>query len=184
MARTALLRPAEDADADDIASLLIDTRSAFMPYAPSAHPEPELRVWVRTQLVPAGGVWVAEVDGRVVATMATEAAGDASWITQMAVTPALVGRGLGSMLLAHALNTLAPPIRLYCFQQNTGARRFYERHGFVAVEFSDGQGNEEGCPDVMYQLNREAGWPIGRPQSAEATPDPAPLNAPSSAGRS
>ena len=157
MARTALLRPAEDADADAIASLLIDTRSAFMPYAPSVHPEHELRDWVRTQLIPAGGVWVAEVDGRVVATMATEASGDGSWITQMAVTPAWVGRGLGSTLLAHALNTLALPIRLYCFQQNTGARRFYERHGFVAVEFGDGQGNEERCPDVMYEFRWGAG---------------------------
>jgi GNAT superfamily N-acetyltransferase len=152
MALPALLRPAGDADADDIAALLIDTRSAFMPYAPSVHPEHELRDWVRTRLIPAGGVWVAEVDGQVVATMATEAAGDGSWITQMAVTPALIGRGLGSLLLAHALNTLALPIRLYCFQQNTGARRFYERHGYVAVEFSDGQGNEEGCPDVVYEL--------------------------------
>ncbi len=71
----------------------------------------------------------------------------------MSVDPSLVGRGIGSGLLAHALKTLGRPICLYTFQENRGARRFYERHGFVAVEFTDGQGNEERCPDVLYELN-------------------------------
>jgi hypothetical protein len=30
------------------------------------------------------------------------------------------------------------------------ARRFYERHGFTAIAFDGGSGNEEGCPDVRY----------------------------------
>jgi ribosomal protein S18 acetylase RimI-like enzyme len=42
-------------------------------------------------------------------------------------------------------------MRLYAFQRNTRARGFYERRGFVAVEFGDGSGNEEGEPDVLYQ---------------------------------
>ena len=37
------------------------------------------------------------------------------------------------------------------FARNAGARRFYERHGFVAVAFGDGTGNEEGEPDVRYE---------------------------------
>jgi hypothetical protein len=55
------------------------------------------------------------------------------------------------------MNTLAPPIRLYTFQANAGARRFYERHGFVPIEFTDGQANEERCPDVLYELRTIAG---------------------------
>jgi hypothetical protein len=31
------------------------------------------------------------------------------------------------------------------------ARAFYERHGFVAIEFGDGSGNEAGQPDVFYE---------------------------------
>lgn len=31
-----------------------------------------------------------------------------------------------------------------------GARRFYERHGFVVVDATEGD-NEEGAPDVCYQ---------------------------------
>ncbi|RQP21430.1 N-acetyltransferase [Albitalea terrae] len=70
----------------------------------------------------------------------------------MSVDPRSVNRGIGSLLLAHALRTLAPPIRLYTFQANAGARRFYERHGFEPIEFTDGQGNEERCPDVLYEF--------------------------------
>lgn len=147
------LRPGTAADAPRVASLLIDTRAAFMPYAPSAHPEEELREWARSRLLPSGGVVVAEIDGTVVAAMHTELADAASWITQMAVDPALVGHGIGSVLLAHALRTLPPPIRLYTFQANARARRFYERHGFSAIEFTDGQSNEERCPDVLYDFH-------------------------------
>jgi GNAT superfamily N-acetyltransferase len=131
---------------------LIDTRSAFMPYAPSAHAEDEVREWVASHLIPSGGVTVAEMRGSVVAAMATEQAGECSWITQMAVDPALVSQGIGSSLLAHAMRTMRLPIRLWTFQANLGARRFYERHGFLAIEFTDGQANEERCPDVLYEL--------------------------------
>ena len=148
----ATLRPATAADAPRVASLLIDTRSAFMPYAPSAHPDGEVREWVARYLVPSGGVTVAELRGQVVAAMATEQSGAFSWVTQMAVDPALVGQGIGSLLLAQAMRTLAPPIRLYTFQANAGARRFYELHGFQAIKLTDGQANEERCPDVLYEL--------------------------------
>lgn len=149
----ATLRPATAADAQRVASLLIDTRSAFMPYAPSAHPDEELREWVASQLLPSGGVVVAEFKGSVVAAMHTERTDAASWITQMAVDPGLVCNGIGSLLLAHALRTLPLPIRLYTFQANAGARRFYERHGFSAIEYTDGMANEERCPDVLYELH-------------------------------
>ena len=100
-------------------------------------------------------VWwahVAEVDGKVVGVMATAAEGTESWIRQMAVDPALVGNKIGSTLLSFAVARLPRPIRLYTFQANVGARRFYERHGFNPMKFTDGQGNEERCPDVLYEL--------------------------------
>ena len=145
------LRPATAADAARVADLLISTREAFMPYAPSAHSELEVRAWVASHLVPSGEVTVAEAHGKVVAIMATERREQLSWVSQMAGDPKLVGQGVGRLLLAHAMHTLAPPIRLYTFQANAGARRFYERHGSVAVEFTDGQANEEHCPDVLYE---------------------------------
>jgi hypothetical protein len=41
-------------------------------------------------------------------------------------------------------------LELWTFQANQGARRFYERHGFEAIELTDGSGNEERTPDVRY----------------------------------
>ncbi|MEY2686137.1 MAG: hypothetical protein RL375_335 [Pseudomonadota bacterium] len=154
---TITMRPASAADAPRVASLLIETRAAFMPYAPSVHTDEEVHVWVATHLLAACGVTVVEVDARVVAVLASERVGTVSWIVQMAVDPALAGRGIGSVLIEHALDTLCVPIRLYTFQANIGARRFYERHGFQPVEFTDGQSNEEQCPDVLYEWTKRSG---------------------------
>ncbi|GHD97675.1 hypothetical protein GCM10010339_00960 [Streptomyces alanosinicus] len=41
-------------------------------------------------------------------------------------------------------------LSLWTFQVNKPAHRFYERHGFTAVESTDGSGNEEREPDVRY----------------------------------
>jgi GNAT superfamily N-acetyltransferase len=73
-------------------------------------------------------------------------------LNQMYVLPEHVGRGTGSALLAVALKSMRHSIRLFTFQQNADARRFYERHGFKAIAFSDGHNNEERCPDVLYEL--------------------------------
>ena len=146
------VRPAVTSDAKRIAQILIDVRSAFMPYAPLAHSPDEVRSWVAEILVPSGGTVVAESNVAIVGVMATEQEGSCSWITQMAVDPLHVGSGIGSLLLQHALGACALPIRLYTFQANAGARRFYERHGFRVVRLSDGATNEERCPDVLYEI--------------------------------
>ena len=42
-------------------------------------------------------------------------------------------------------------LTLWTFQRNLRARRFYEANGFVAVRETDGAGNEEKEPDVLYR---------------------------------
>jgi len=146
------LRASIAGDAERVAQILIDVRSAFMPYAPLIHAPDEVRSWVRTFLVPSAGTIVAERNGEVVAVMATEREPACSWIMQMAVAPPYTGIGIGSALLEYALAVLPSPIRLYTFQANAGARRFYERHGFRTIQLTDGQDNEERCPDVLYEF--------------------------------
>ncbi len=146
------LRPATVEDSEAVANILLKTRLQFMPYAPSVHTSAETKSWVRESLIPAGGVTVAVQNRGVVGLVACLNGRPHSWIHQMGVNPMLVGHGIGTQLLAHALQTLAPPIRLYTFQENHGARRFYERNGFRAVQFSDGQASDEQCPDVLYEL--------------------------------
>lgn len=108
--------------------------------------------WVRESLIPTGDVTVASIDDQVVGVLAVSRTDAANWIDQLYVQPEHCGRGVGSQLMTVALSSLRRPIRLYAFQQNAGARRFYERFGFLPIEWSDGSRNEEGCPDVLYEL--------------------------------
>lgn len=166
------LRAATPADAAQIAEILILARLAFMPYAPSAHTQNEVQAWAFNQLVPSGVVTVAESNGEVIGVMALSRELECSWITQMYVHPSRVGRGIGATLLAHAMAKLSPPVRLHTFQANTKARRFYERHGFVAIAFSDGSSNEERCPDVLYE---HAGVARAIAKNAEPLPPSSPM---------
>ncbi len=152
----ARLRPAVPADAAAVADVLVESRRVFLPFAPSVHAPAEVRAWVAGQLVPTGRVHVAEVEGQVVAVLATSDGAEAAWIDQLYVRPGFEGRGLGTQLLQHAHATLRRPIRLYTFQANAGARRFYERHGYRAIAFTDGATNEEKCPDVLYEWSGES----------------------------
>ncbi len=149
------LRPGMPSDAARVCEVLLESRKAFLPFAPSAHPEPDVLRWVGEVLLPGSDVTVAEEGGSIVGVIATSARNDGTWIEQLYLHPTHVGHGVGSRLLAHALATAPRPVRLYTFQQNEGSRRFYERHGFVPIAFSDGAGNEERCPDVLYELARE-----------------------------
>jgi GNAT superfamily N-acetyltransferase len=123
-----------------------------LPYARAVHSEAEDLDWARHSLIPSGGVTIATVDDNVIGVLAVSRADSANWIDQMYIQPEYCGRGVGSQLMRAALSSLSRPIRLYTFQQNGRARRFYERFGFSAIEWGDGSRNEEGCPDVLYEL--------------------------------
>ena len=59
-------------------------------------------------------------------------------------------QSVGLTLLKQCKQAQPDGFFLWTFQQNTGARRFYERHGCVEAERTDGAGNEEGLPDIRY----------------------------------
>lgn len=145
------VRPATPQDAMAVAAVLCDSRAEYVAYAPMAHTRQQVQRWITEIVIPGGGVHVATIDGRVVAMLAVSRAPEASWIDQLYVRPGFTGRGLGARLLEAAHGMLEAPIRLYTFQANADARRFYERHGYVAVAFSDGSDNEERCPDVLCE---------------------------------
>ncbi len=146
-----LLRPASLVDAPIIADIYLSSRATFLAYAALAHSDAEVRLWIETQLIPGASVTVAEAGGEVAGFVATNMEEPLLWIDQLYVRPDSVGLGLGSKLLQHALAGIRQPVRLYTFEANAGARRFYERHGFKPLEFSDGQSNEEKCPDILYE---------------------------------
>ena len=68
--------------------------------------------------------------------------------------PDFIGLGAGSLLIETAKASGVVALELWCFQGNTGARHFHERHGFRAIRFTDGRDNEEKMPDVRYRWDR------------------------------
>ncbi|MFP7675758.1 GNAT family N-acetyltransferase [Marivita sp. S0852] len=80
---------------------------------------------------------------------------DADTIHALYIAPDARNSGVGSALLQDAMSR-APALTLWTFQDNTGAQRFYQRHGFVEVERSDGTTNDEGLPDIRYHWKRTA----------------------------
>ena len=149
-----IFRPAADADAEQVASVFLASRKAFVAFAPLAHADDDVRGWIANVLIPGGGVSVAVAGSSnegVVGMMAVSRQDRVTWIDQLYLHPSVVGRGIGTRFIELAMASLGSPIRLYTFQENAGARRFYERHGFRAIAFSDGSDNEEHCPDVLYE---------------------------------
>ncbi|MEJ2795716.1 GNAT family N-acetyltransferase [Iodobacter sp. LRB] len=145
---------AECSDSHSIASLYLASRKAYLSYAPLAHSDEAIYSWAADVLIKTNRIIAASKDGLIYGFIATASDEGRHWINHLYIHPLHTGSGTGSALLEYALTQIPRPVYLYTFQANTGARRFYERHGFIALEFSDGTGNEEGCPDVLYVLNQ------------------------------
>lgn len=137
-----LLVPSEAHVATDIHRLA----GATMPgYDTSLHTPAEYRAFYADQVLPGGPVWGAFEDGVLRGHVALRP----GWIEHLYVDPPHHRRGIGRALVRLAQRE-QDELRLYTFQTNAPARALYERCGFVAEEFSDGQRNEEKLPDVRY----------------------------------
>ncbi len=143
-----LLRQAIGSDAAAIATMMRASLNAF-DWMPALHTPDEDLFFIRDIVLPKQQVTGAEADERIVGFIAV----NGGWVEQLYLDPAWTGQGIGSRLLTQATAGLQVA-KLHCFQANTGARRFYERHGFRAEAFGDGSTNEEGLPDILYVLRR------------------------------
>jgi GNAT superfamily N-acetyltransferase len=141
-----VLRPAVPSDAAAVADVWLRSFDAALPTVRRAHTDEEVRGWIRDVLLPSHDSWVAEADGAVVGVLALSA----GWLDQLYLDPGWCGRGIGGRFVELAKRRQPSGLQLWTFQVNETARRFYERHGFLAVESTDGSGNEEGEPDVRY----------------------------------
>ncbi|MBP2559234.1 GNAT superfamily N-acetyltransferase [Neorhizobium galegae] len=124
-----------------------DTR---LPWLAQLHTPEEDRGYWSGPLFATCDIWGAERDGALLGIIAFRK----DWIDQLYILPNAQGQGIGSRLLDIAKGA-HPQLFLWTFQRNTAARRFYETRGFVAIEESDGSGNEEKEPDVLYRWVRE-----------------------------
>jgi ribosomal protein S18 acetylase RimI-like enzyme len=140
------IRRATGDDAAAVADVFLRSFRVALPTVRLAHDDADVRRHFAEVVVARRETWVA-VDGEAVVALLTLHEGA---VEQLYVDPDRTGEGIGARLLALAKERSPQGLRLYAFQVNAGARRFYERHGFTIAALADGSGNEEGEPDVLY----------------------------------
>jgi GNAT superfamily N-acetyltransferase len=141
-------RRAGPGDAAAVADVLIRSRRAAVGAIPaSVHSDAEAREWISAVVLPEREVWLMEdADSRPLAVLVL----DDDWVDQLYVDPAVTGQGLGSRLIEIAKSRRPAGLQLWTFTTNTGAQRFYRRHGFIVAGTTDGSANEENAPALRF----------------------------------
>lgn len=137
---------------EDMDAAALVHRASFdsaLPRLTGLHTPAEDRAFYRSHVFESCEVWGAEREGMLIGVIAFRQ----DWVDQLYVLPDAQGQGTGSALLKIA-KAAHPVLQLWCFQRNARARRFYEFHGFRALRETDGSGNEEREPDVLYRWER------------------------------
>jgi GNAT superfamily N-acetyltransferase len=148
------LRRGNEADAGAAADLCLRARKAAIDAIPRpVHSDDAVRAWFASHVVVRTDLWVAEDrSGSLLGLMVL----DGPWLDQLYVEPTMTGHCIGASLVQLAKRERPDGLRLWTFASNTRAQRFYERHGFVESDRTEGD-NEEGAPDILYVWNRRAG---------------------------
>jgi putative acetyltransferase len=133
-------------DANAAADLHRAAGALIPDYDTSLHSAEEYRAFYRDEVLQKDEVWGA-FEGEALRGFIALLPG---WIDHLYVAPASHRRGIGSSLVELAQSKQSE-LRLYTFQSNANARAFYERHGFVIEEMTDGERNEEKMPDITYR---------------------------------
>lgn len=148
-----LVRPAAAEDAEPAARTLLASRRAAEAAGTipvGRHDDADVVRWFVTEVMATREVWVAEAGGEVVGVLVL----DEGWLDHLYVRADRGSQGIGSLLLSTAAALRPHGVDLWVFASNVAARGFYERHGLVEVERTDGSGNEERAPDIRYRLRR------------------------------
>jgi ribosomal protein S18 acetylase RimI-like enzyme len=149
-AADALLRRVTMEDLPDVAQIHRRAFFTAMPHMPVLHtPEEDLNFY-STGVYTSSEMWLAEVSDVIVGFIAFRE----GWLDHLYIQPRCQRHGIGSSLLARAQD-FSETLRAWVFKCNTGARHFYENHGFEVEKETDGSGNEEKQPDVLYVWKRK-----------------------------
>lgn len=136
------LRTANLEDAPDLARICRAARKSAMPYLPDLHTREEDLAFFESELA-SSRCQVALLGGEVVGFACVRD----GWLNHLYISPGFQGQGVGSELLNHFRAEIE---QFWVFQRNFSARHFYQKRGYVEVELTDGEGNEEKEPDVRF----------------------------------
>ena len=123
-----------------------------MDYLPHLHSFASVVTWMRGTVLAQHRVWVAEADGAVVGYASLHD----GFLANLYVHPSHQGGGIGGALLAEVRRSAPDGFKLWVFEANRSAIRFYERHGARTLRMTDGAENEERLPDRLMQLGASA----------------------------
>ncbi|NEC49521.1 GNAT family N-acetyltransferase [Actinospica acidiphila] len=124
------------------------SRSATMPYLPPQKRDHEqVTRWVRDVVLKRCRTWVAVRRAEILGYAAL----DGDMLDHLYLRPDVRRQGIGTLLLDEVRRHSPEGVVLHVFQQNIGARAFYERHGFTVLEISDGRRNMENLPDMTLR---------------------------------
>jgi GNAT superfamily N-acetyltransferase len=143
------VRRAERADAAEVARIQTTSRAATMPYLPpQTRTHEQVTRWVEDVVFEECRVWVAVRGTEILGFAALE--GD-DVLEHLYLRPDALRQGIGTLLLEEVRRHSPDGLSLHVFQQNAGARAFYERHGFTVLDTNDGERNMEKLPDMTLR---------------------------------
>jgi ribosomal protein S18 acetylase RimI-like enzyme len=141
------LRPATSDDVPELVKIWFDTWHITSPRL--TQPQP-IELWeqrFRNEILPRETVLVAERHGQTCGFLALRES--EGYVHLLYVSPSAQRSGVGSRLLAEAAHRCPTGLSLTTLESNDNARRFYERHGWIAGE--QGQSARTGHPTVAYR---------------------------------
>jgi ribosomal protein S18 acetylase RimI-like enzyme len=141
------IRPYEPRDLDAAAEAANAACHQAYAYFGYNHPVSATRTRLGQSLADGQRFFVPEIDGVVVGILTLKP----SYIDRLFISPRWQGLGIGTACLDFAKSLYPSGIELHCAQQNLGACRLYERHGFVAVNHLVFE--PIGVGDIVYR------WP-------------------------
>jgi hypothetical protein len=148
-----MIRRATKADSHEVSDTFLAARET-MTYLPRLHTDEDTRQFI-DNVVHELETFVAVRNNSVVGFAALH--GD--WLDHLYVHPSRFGTQTGTKLFEEAKFQRPNGFQFWVFQQNAGARRFYERQGCALARLTDGSRNEEKVPDALYV------WPATRTPS-------------------
>ena len=145
------LTPATKPEMEKVAKVFKRSRLEALPYLPELHTEAEDIgfftdvVFKKCEVVVAKDNETSKIIGFI--------AFNSEWIDHLYILPESQGKGVGASLLKMALEK-SESLKLWSFQKNEKALKFYASHGFKEIKRTDGSENEEKEPDVLMQWSR------------------------------
>ena len=142
-----LIRTAEPSDAPAVAEVYLAAREESEPFVPPGiHPPDDVHQWIRDVLLPSTTIELVISSGEVVGFIAHKK----GWIEHLWIRRAFTGGGIGTALLERVKAAHPEGLELWTVASTVRAHAFYEQRGFLLVEQTSGEGNEERSPDRRY----------------------------------